>query len=120
MKCGSRPRPSLSPRIWQQAWYQALDHRLDTKPWKRRYPKAKVLCAPGARKAVEQVIAVDATTDVLDDLTVVFEKVPGVGEKEAALIVRRDRGTTLIVNDILANVRHFVVCMHAPLRLAGP
>jgi hypothetical protein len=35
-----------------------------------------------------------------------LETVPGVGDREAALIVRRDGGATLVLNDILANVRH--------------
>jgi hypothetical protein len=83
-----------------------IAHRLDVKPWKRRYPAAKVVCAPGAKEAVEEVVEVDATTDVLEDPTVRLETVPGVGAKEAALLVRRDGRTTLVVNDILANVRH--------------
>jgi hypothetical protein len=83
-----------------------IAHRLDLKPWKRRYPKALVLCPPGAAKAVEEVVHVDTTGDALADPTVAFETVPGTGDREAALIVRRPGGTTLIVNDILANIRH--------------
>lgn len=81
-------------------------HRLDLKAWKRRYPAARVVCPPGAREAVAQAVPVDATTDVFDDPTVTFMAVPGVGDKEAALLVRRPDGTTLVVNDIIANVRH--------------
>ena len=80
-------------------------HRLDIKPWKERYPKAKVLCAPGARQAVEEIVPVDGTTDILDDPTVAFDAVPGASGKEAALIIRRSGGTTLVLNDILANIR---------------
>jgi hypothetical protein len=83
-----------------------IAHRLDLKPWKRRYPRAKVLCPPGARKAVQEVAPVDATYDVLDDPSVSFEAVPGVGEREAVLLVRRAGGTTLVLNDMLGNVRH--------------
>lgn len=83
-----------------------IGHRLDIKPWKERYPQAKIVCAPGARDAVEEVLPVDATSDVLDDPSVQLETVPGVRQKEAALLVRRDARLTLIVNDILANVRH--------------
>jgi len=97
-----------------------IGHRLDIKPWKQRYPKALVVCAPGARQAVEEVIAVDATTDVLDDPRVVFEAVPGVSGKEAALIIRRSGGTTLVLNDIVANVRHpHGVGAHVMARLFG-
>lgn len=83
-----------------------IGHRLDLPAWKQRYPDARILCPPGARKAVEEAAPVDATRDILDDPSVQFETVPGVGDKEAALIVRRGDRTTLIVNDILANVRH--------------
>ena len=81
-------------------------HRLDIKPWKQRYPAAKIVCAPGAREAVAKAVPVDATTDVLGDPSVSFMSVPGVDDKEAALLVRRADGTTLVVNDIIANVRH--------------
>jgi len=81
-------------------------HRLDLKAWKRRYPNAKVVCPPGAREAVAEAAPVDATTDVLDDPTVAFQTVPGVGDKEAALVIRRADGTSLVVNDIIANVHH--------------
>jgi len=81
-------------------------HRLDLRPWKQRYPGALVLCPPGAREAVGEAAAVDATQDVLDDPTVELQTVPGLDGKEAALLVRRAGGTTLVVNDIIAHVRH--------------
>jgi hypothetical protein len=83
-----------------------IAHRLDVKAWKRRYPAAQVVCPPGAREAVSEAVPVDATTDVLGDPSVAFLTVPGVEEKEAALIVRRSDGTSLVVNDIIANVHH--------------
>lgn len=52
------------------------------------------------------MIKVDSTANIFDDPSVRMETVPGVAEKEAALFVRRDGGTTLVVNDILASVRH--------------
>ena len=76
-------------------------HRLDIKPWKARYPKAKVICAPGARDAVQKAINVDATSDVWADPSVQLETVPwGVAGKEAALLIRREGGTTLVINDL--------------------
>jgi hypothetical protein len=97
-----------------------IGHRLDVKAWKKRYPKARVVCPAGAQAAVEEVTHVDATGDVLDDPEVGFEAVPGVGEREAALIVRRSGGTTLVVNDILANVRHpHRIGAHIMARLLG-
>jgi hypothetical protein len=81
-------------------------HRLDAGPWKQRYPKARVLCPPGAKQRVDEAVEVDATTDILRDKVVSFIAVAGSGDAESALIVRRASGTTLIVNDIVANVRH--------------
>jgi hypothetical protein len=81
-------------------------HRLDAGPWKQRYPKARVLCPPGAKQRVAEAVDVDATADIMRDKAVSFVAVAGSGEAESALIVRRASGTTLIVNDIVANVRH--------------
>jgi hypothetical protein len=81
-------------------------HRLDSSPWKDRFPRARVVCPPGARQRVGEAVEVDATTDVLRDKAVRFVTVAGTGEAESALVVRRESGTTLIVNDIIANVRH--------------
>lgn len=81
-------------------------HRLDSRIWKQRYPDMKVICPPGAKARVEQAVAVDATTDILADTAVEFVIVPGMGEAEGALIVRREGRRTLILNDIISNVRH--------------
>lgn len=83
-----------------------IGHRLDIRPWKARYPAAKILCAPGAQNDVAEAVPVDATDDIMDDPAVSLHVVPGVGKKESALLVRRGGRLTLIVNDILANVRH--------------
>jgi len=83
-----------------------VSHRLDIQAWKKRYPKAKVVCASGARQAVEEAVPVDGVDDVLADDAVHLELAPGVANKEAILWVNRPDGTTLVVNDILANVRH--------------
>jgi hypothetical protein len=80
-------------------------HRLDAGPWKQRYPKAKILCPPGAKQRVTEAVEVDSTADILRDKAVHFVTVEGMGEAESALIIRR-KGTTLVVNDIVANVRH--------------
>ena len=79
-------------------------HRLDVRPWLDRYPGARVVCAPGAIMAVEEAAPVSATD--IDDPEVAFETVPGVGRREGALLVRRSGRLTLVLNDVLANVRH--------------
>ena len=81
-------------------------HRLDAHAWKQRYPKLKVMCPPGAKESVSEAAPVDSTQDIMGDKDVDFVVVEGTGEGEAALIVRRNGATTLIANDVIANVRH--------------
>lgn len=81
-------------------------HRLDIKPWHDRYPDAKVIAPPGAREAVAEAAPVDATEDIIGDPAIGFQRVPGTKADEFALLVRRSDGATLILNDILSNVRH--------------
>jgi hypothetical protein len=81
-------------------------HSLDSRVWKARYPQIQVICPPGARQRVEEAVSVDATGDVFGDEAVKLVIVPGMGDAEAALVVRRDSGTTLVLNDVISNVRH--------------
>ncbi|THD34755.1 MAG: hypothetical protein E7773_13905 [Sphingomonas sp.] len=81
-------------------------HRLDAGIWKQRYPDLRVLTPPGAKNAVREAVPVDATTDVLGDPAVRFVTMPGTGEHEGALVVKRDAGTTLVVNDLIGNLHH--------------
>lgn len=83
-----------------------IGHRLDVAAWKARYPEAKVLCPKGAATMVAEAVPVDFTDDPFGDPEVHFETVPGVGGKEGALTVTRQGRLTLLLNDILANVRH--------------
>lgn len=80
-------------------------HRLDAKIWKDRYPALQVIAPPGARAAAEKVAPVDATDIVTGDPEVEFLTVPGTAGQEAALIVRRAGGTTVILNDLIGNMR---------------
>lgn len=81
-------------------------HRTDARPFRQRYPEMKVICPPGAKKRVEQAVAVDATSDILADISVEFVIVPGMGDAEGALVIRRNGRTTLVLNDIISHVRH--------------
>jgi hypothetical protein len=81
-------------------------HRTDAGPWKQRYPKLKVLCPPGARNSVCEAVQVDSTHDILGDRNVKFVVVEGTNEAEAALVVQRKDGATLVANDVIANLRH--------------
>lgn len=81
-------------------------HRLDLKPWSMRYPEARIIAPPNAREAVAEAAPVDATGDIVGDPSLDFQCVAGTKADEFALTVRRVDGTTLILNDILSNVRH--------------
>jgi hypothetical protein len=82
-----------------------IAHRLDAAAWKARYPAIKVLCPPGAYDAVKEAVPIDHTADPFGDPSIRFEIAPGVGELEGVLVVRRKEAVTLVINDLLANVR---------------
>jgi hypothetical protein len=79
-------------------------HRIDAKVWKDRYPELIVVAPPGARQKVSEVVSVDADSVDFKDSAVRYLNVLGTEGSEAALIVRRRAGTTLIVNDLIWNV----------------
>jgi len=80
-------------------------HRLDAKPWKNRYPAMQVVTPEGARAKVEDVVPVDTVAPRFDDANVQFVTVPGTRGHEAALVVRTPNGTTLVLNDLVGNIR---------------
>lgn len=80
-------------------------HRRDAKSWKERYPSLRVIAPAGAREKVEKVVLVDATFGDFADRSVRFLPVPGTSEKEAALEVLGADGMTLVLNDLVGNIR---------------
>jgi hypothetical protein len=80
-------------------------HRLDARPFKARYPKARVLTAPAARAAVEEAVKVDQADPALSE-AVRLVMVAGTAERELAMIVDGPSGTSLVTNDIIGHVRH--------------
>jgi len=80
-------------------------HRLDAQSWKERYPAIRVIAPSGARSKVEKLLLVDATFGDFGDRSVRFLPVPGTAEKEAALEVHGSEGMTLILNDLVGNIR---------------
>lgn len=80
-------------------------HRLDARVWKERYPQVKVVAPAGARTKVAEVVLVDTTTPDFADADVSFVTVPGTDQRESALVIRRPAGTTLVLNDIVGNIR---------------
>jgi hypothetical protein len=81
-------------------------HRLDARIWKQRYPRMRVAAPAGACEMVNDVVPVDSTAPDFGDPDVHWITVPGTRAHEAALTVRGERGTTLVVNDLIANIRH--------------
>lgn len=80
-------------------------HRQDARIMKDRFPAAKVYCPAGARKAVEQVVAVDGSyADAPGDDTVRARHLEGIGDKEGVLEVRSKDGRSLIFCDTLLNL----------------
>jgi hypothetical protein len=80
-------------------------HRMDAKIWKHRYPALCVVAPPGARAAVEDAVPVDATEPDFGDPSVRLVIVPGTDGREAALEIRRPGGLTLVINDVIGNIR---------------
>lgn len=80
-------------------------HRLDAKIWKDRYPQMQVVAPEGARAKVEETVPVDTVAPRFDDPDVQFVAVPGTRGREAALVVCSPRGTTLVLNDVVGNIR---------------
>ena len=80
-------------------------HRLDAKIWKDRYPDMLVIAPLGARRKVEKVVHVDAFLPQFDDPAVEFITVPGTAGHEAALLIHSPNGSTLVLNDLVGNIR---------------
>jgi hypothetical protein len=80
-------------------------HRLDAKAWKNRYPQMQVVAPEGAREKIADVVAVDTTSPDFGDASVAFVTMPGTKGHEAALIVQTSKGTTLVLNDLVGNIR---------------
>ncbi len=80
-------------------------HRMDVKIWKQRYPEIKIACPAAARSKVEELVKVDTTAPDFGDPAVHYAAVEGTAQREGALIVNGSQGTTLVLNDLIFNVR---------------
>lgn len=94
-------------------------HRLDAKIWKDRYPLMQVATPEGARVKVEETVHIDTVAPRFDDPNLQFMAVPGTRGHEAALVVRTKNGTTLVLNDLVGNIRNESGFGGWLLRLAG-
>jgi len=80
-------------------------HRLDLRPFHVRYPKAKIVSAPGAKSRVAEAAGPVQTRANIGS-GVELTTVAGTGEAELAMIVRHGSELTLVTNDIIGNVAH--------------
>ncbi len=80
-------------------------HRLDAKIWKDRYPEIRVVTPEGAWAKVDEIVEVDTADPRFDDPGVQFMTVAGTRGREAALLVQTPSGTTLVLNDVVGNIR---------------
>jgi hypothetical protein len=94
-------------------------HRLDAKTWKDRYPEIQVVAPEGARAKVQETVQVDTVSPMFGDPNVQFVTVPGTRGREAALVVRAPEGTTLVLNDLVGNIRNAAGFGGWLLQLAG-
>jgi len=94
-------------------------HRLDARIWKDRYPLMQVVAPQGARAKVNETVPVDTVAPDFGDPDVQFVTVSGTQGHESALIVRSARGITLVLNDIVGNIRNASGFGGWLLRLAG-
>jgi len=94
-------------------------HRLDAGIWKERYPGAQVVTPGGSVERVEEVVHVDTAHPRFDDPDIVFETVPGTGNREAAVVFHTTLGATLVLNDLVGNLRNVQGVGGWMLRLMG-
>jgi hypothetical protein len=80
-------------------------HRMDAKIYTQRYPNLRVLTPPGALKRVSKAVPVDDTSADFGDPDVTWHAVSGAGGHEVSLLVRRKSGTTVMLSDLIGNLR---------------
>lgn len=80
-------------------------HRLDSKVFKDRYPKAKIVSPEGAKGKVEQVVKVDSTYgDDIGDPNVKLSHLDGLKGAEGFLEIKSGDSTTIVMNDCMNNL----------------
>jgi hypothetical protein len=94
-------------------------HRLEAKVWKNRYPALRVVAPEAARERVAEFVAVDATQADFGDPAVRLIDLPGAHGAEAALEVITAHGVTLVVNELVGNIRSEIGIESFLLRAIG-
>ncbi len=79
-------------------------HRMDAPFYKARYPNIRVVCPAGKRAKIEEVVAVDATSEhALPPLGVRLHALDGFKLGELAYELDTSGGKLLMITDALAN-----------------
>jgi hypothetical protein len=77
-------------------------HRLDAAAYKRRYPALRVYAPPAVMRKALAVVNVDGTfADAVLDPSVSLELLDGTGEAEAAMMVRSQDGTSVVLTEVV-------------------
>jgi hypothetical protein len=81
-------------------------HRLDAPRFKARYPAIQVLATRGVVEKAREVVKVDGTyEDFPEDDAVRLEMLRGVKDSEGAMIVRSADGVTVVLNEVVFDMR---------------
>jgi len=94
-------------------------HRIDARPWQRRYPYIEIIAPYGARDKVSKVVPIDATLADFGDPRVKLEPVLGTDQRELAMMVETETGKTLVVNDLIFNLPPYKGLLRLGLRALG-
>jgi hypothetical protein len=80
-------------------------HRLDLRPFHARYPKAKIVTAPGAKPRVEEAAKPVQIRASLGDRAKLVT-LAGCEEGELAMFITTGKDVSLLTNDVIGNVAH--------------
>ena len=80
-------------------------HRLDLRPFHKRYPKAKIVTASRTKTAIAEAAEPVETKAALGKSAELIT-VAGTQEREIAMLVRHADGCSLVTNDLIGNVGH--------------
>jgi hypothetical protein len=91
------PRIIVVPNGW---------HRMDAGWFKRRYPRASLICPRGVRDRVAKMVPVDDVYDAFDPGTpqLRLRHLEGVRPDEGVIEVESREGLTLVFNDLINNM----------------
>jgi hypothetical protein len=82
-------------------------HRIDAGRYAERYPNAKVLCPAASKDRMATVARVDGTLeDYPDDPRISVMYAAGTKQREAAMVIRDEADTTVVVCDAIFNMPH--------------